>query len=103
MPPVDLSRHLEKGLQTIIDAASLRALCDETARIFKALTGYDRVMVYRFDDEGHGEVFSEQREPGLEPISAIAIRRPTSRRSRDGCTSATGSACWWMSSMRRCR
>ena len=44
------------------------ALCDETARIFKDLTGYDRVMVYRFDDEGHGEVFAEAREPELEAV-----------------------------------
>ncbi len=65
-PPVDFSRHLERGLQTIINAASLQTLCDEASRIFKALTGYDRVMVYRFDDEGHGEVFSEEREPALE-------------------------------------
>ncbi len=63
---VDLSRHLEQGLQTIVATASLRTLCDETARIFKALTGYDRVMVYRFDDQGHGEVFAEERKPGLE-------------------------------------
>ena len=63
---VDLSQHLQRGLQTVINAASLQSLCDETSRIFKALTGYDRVMVYRFDDQGHGEVFSEQREPDLE-------------------------------------
>ena len=63
---VDLSRHLERGLHTIIAAASLRTLCDEAARILKALTGYDRVMVYRFDQQGHGEVFSEAREPSLE-------------------------------------
>jgi two-component system, chemotaxis family, sensor kinase Cph1 len=65
-PSVDLSRHLERGLQTIIHAASLQTLCDETSRIFKALTGYDRVMIYRFDDQGHGEVFSEEREAELE-------------------------------------
>lgn len=65
-PPVDLSRHVESALQTILGAASLRTLCDETARIFEELTGYDRVMVYRFDEEGHGEVFSEQRKPELE-------------------------------------
>ncbi len=66
-PVIELSRQVSVALQTIIASASLRALCDETARIFKAIAGYDRVMVYRFDDEGHGEVFSEQREPELEP------------------------------------
>jgi light-regulated signal transduction histidine kinase (bacteriophytochrome) len=63
-------------LHTIIEAASLRGLFDETARIFKALTGYDRVMVYRFDDQGHGEVLSEEREPHLEPF--LGNRYPAS-------------------------
>jgi chemotaxis family two-component system sensor kinase Cph1 len=67
-PAVEVSQHLEKTLQAIMAAGSLRALCDEAARIFKGLTGYDRVMVYRFDDEGHGEVLSEAREPALEPF-----------------------------------
>ncbi|MFZ5558101.1 MAG: GAF domain-containing protein [Pseudomonadota bacterium] len=67
-PAVDLSRHAEGGIQVVVEATSLRALCDETARIYKDLTGYDRVMVYRFDDDGHGEVFSERREPQLEPF-----------------------------------
>lgn len=65
-PPVDLSAHIESALQMIVSSSSLRSLCDETARIFKELTGYDRVMVYRFDDDGHGEVFSERRKPELE-------------------------------------
>lgn len=65
-PSVNLSRHVETALQSIQLAASLRSLCDETARLFKELTGYDRVMVYRFDEQGHGEVFSERREAALE-------------------------------------
>ena len=65
-PAVDLSHDLEKALQGIMGAPSLRALSDETARIFKSLTGYDRVMVYRFDDDGHGEILSEERDPSLE-------------------------------------
>jgi chemotaxis family two-component system sensor kinase Cph1 len=67
-PAVELSRHLETALQTIMMAGTLRALCDETASIFRGLTGYDRVMVYRFDDEGHGQVLSEAKEPNLEPF-----------------------------------
>jgi PAS domain S-box-containing protein len=65
-PSVDVSYHLEKALKSIIATPGLHSLCDEIARIFKSLTGYDRVMVYRFDDEGHGEVLSEAREPELE-------------------------------------
>jgi len=65
-PAVDRSRQVEDVLRRILLASSLRALCDETARIFRDLTGYDRVMVYRFDEEGHGEVLSEEREAHLE-------------------------------------
>lgn len=65
-PSVDLSRNVEQAVQTILAASSLRTLCDETASIFKRLTDYDRVMVYRFDTHGHGEVISERREAHLE-------------------------------------
>ena len=65
-PSVDLSRQIASALEKIRTASSLRALCDETATLFQDRTGYDRVMVYRFDDEGHGEVFSERRKPDLE-------------------------------------
>lgn len=75
-PRVDLSRHVEAALQTILGTSSLRVLADEAAKLFKSLTGYDRVMVYRFDDEGHGEVFSERREPHLEPY--LGNRYPAS-------------------------
>jgi len=34
-PPVELSNHLEKALQAIMAATTLRGLCDETARIFR--------------------------------------------------------------------
>ena len=75
-PAVELSHHLEKALQAIMAASNLRALCDEAAGIFKNLTGYDRVMIYRFDDEGHGEVLSEAREATLEPF--LGNRYPAS-------------------------
>ncbi len=75
-PPADLSASIEKALQTIIAAPSLRMVCEESASLFKSLTGYDRVMVYRFDEEGHGEVFSERREPHLEPY--LGNRYPAS-------------------------
>jgi light-regulated signal transduction histidine kinase (bacteriophytochrome) len=75
-PAIGLSQKLDRALQMIIACATLRSLCDETARIFRQITGYDRVMVYRFDDDGHGEVFSEQVSPGLEPY--LGNRYPAS-------------------------
>jgi light-regulated signal transduction histidine kinase (bacteriophytochrome) len=65
-PSVDLSAFVCDALRTISITSSLQSLCDESARIYKDLLGYDRVMVYRFDEEGHGQVFSEERQPHLE-------------------------------------
>ncbi|HEY4294472.1 GAF domain-containing protein [Luteibacter sp.] len=36
------------------------------ARIIRSLLGYDRVMVYRFDRDWHGEIVAEARRDGLE-------------------------------------
>lgn len=71
-----LVNGFDASLRELIEAATLQQLCDETARIFKDVSGYDRVMVYRFDDNGHGEVFAERREPKLEPL--LGNRYPAS-------------------------
>ncbi len=75
-PPIDLSGTLAPALERIRTAGSLRALCDDAALLFQQRTGYDRVMVYRFDEQGHGEVFSERHVPGLE--SYLGNRYPAS-------------------------
>jgi light-regulated signal transduction histidine kinase (bacteriophytochrome) len=57
--------------QPVLDSfagADTRAeLCQLAVRGLKAVTGYDRVMAYRFSEEGHGEVIAEAREPGQKP------------------------------------
>lgn len=75
-PSADLSRDVDSALQRIRAAATLHALCDETAQLFKEIAGYDRVMVYRFDEDGHGEVFAERRESDME--SYLGNRYPAS-------------------------
>lgn len=67
-PPIGLAGPIEAALKTIVAADSLASLCDEAAWIFRELTGYDRVMVYRFDEERHGAVISEQRRADLEAL-----------------------------------
>ncbi|MFO1115166.1 MAG: GAF domain-containing protein [Beijerinckiaceae bacterium] len=63
---VDLAGRIEPLLKRITGSPTLRSHCDETARVVRELTGYDRVMVYRFDKQGHGEVLSEDRRSDLE-------------------------------------
>ena len=49
-------------LQVAQDLQTLGAVTTDEVR---ALTGLDRVMVYRFHEDGHGEVVAESRRPGL--------------------------------------
>ena len=46
-------------------AGSLLALCDMAAAEIRHLSGMDRVMVYKFHEDGHGEVVAESKRPEL--------------------------------------
>jgi light-regulated signal transduction histidine kinase (bacteriophytochrome)/CheY-like chemotaxis protein len=46
-------------------AGTLEAFFREGARQARALTGFDRVMVYRFDESGAGEVVAEAARSGI--------------------------------------
>ena len=48
----------------------------ETTRQVRAITGFDRVMIYRFDEEGAGEVIAESLSPGME--SYLGLHYPAS-------------------------
>ena len=50
------------------------SLLREAARLMQALTGFDRVMIYRFHPDGSGEVIAERARPGLEPF--LGLRYP---------------------------
>lgn len=69
-------KALQDGMAAISDANSIGELCDRGAEAVHALTGYDRVMVYEFDPEGHGSVRAEYFEKDLE--SYLGQRYPAS-------------------------
>ncbi|MGG5886481.1 GAF domain-containing protein [Falsiroseomonas sp. HC035] len=75
-PLDDAAKRIEPALLAILGSYAVRPLCEEVARIFRGFTGYDRVMVYRFDDDGHGEVFAEEHAAGMEPY--LGNRYPAS-------------------------
>lgn len=50
---------------------TLQELCSKVALQTKTITGYDRVMIYRFDKDYNGEVFAEAREAHLEPFLGL--------------------------------
>jgi len=47
-------------------ADNLQSLCQDIADETRLIIGFDRVMIYRFDEQYNGEVFAESRAPHLE-------------------------------------
>ncbi|KAH7351675.1 hypothetical protein KP509_19G009100 [Ceratopteris richardii] len=46
-------------------------LCDSVVEEVRELTGYDRVMAYKFHEDEHGEVVAEIRKSDLEPYLGL--------------------------------
>ena len=68
-----LVRSMVTRLDLIADPT---AFLREGARQIKALTGFDRVMVYRFDAAANGEVVAEAVRPGVD--SFLGLHYPAS-------------------------
>ncbi|CAL5329944.1 unnamed protein product [Camellia sinensis] len=54
-----------------LPSGSMERLCDTMVQEVFELTGYDRVMAYKFHDDDHGEVVSEKTKLGLEPYLGL--------------------------------
>ncbi len=59
-----LLTQLEAAAGAFERAADLRQLCAAAAVEFRRLTGYDRVMIYRFREDDAGVVIAEDLAPG---------------------------------------
>ncbi|WP_422924803.1 EAL domain-containing protein [Singulisphaera sp. PoT] len=56
---------LRGSLARVQAAASLEALCQTTVDEVRRLTGFDRVMIYRFDADWNGQVIAEARNEAV--------------------------------------
>ncbi|KAM3260323.1 hypothetical protein ACQJBY_051530 [Aegilops geniculata] len=54
-----------------LPSGNLSLLCDVLVREVSDLTGYDRVMAYKFHEDEHGEVIAECRRSDLEPYLGL--------------------------------
>ncbi|GAB3320908.1 ATP-binding protein [Larkinella ripae] len=62
---------IAEALTEVQSNRTLTELIQNTARRVKQIIGYDRVMVYRFSADWHGEVIAEEKEPHLEPYLGL--------------------------------
>ena len=70
-------RRLQATLTALRAAPDLPALYPVIAQTVAALTGFDRVMVYRFDEDWHGEVVGEALS-GPDVDSYLGLHYPAS-------------------------
>ncbi len=61
-------KALATTIQGISSAATLAVMGDVVVRGVRELTGYDRVMLYQFDADGHGAVIAEARDERLDSL-----------------------------------
>ncbi|WP_224996003.1 ATP-binding protein [Cesiribacter sp. SM1] len=58
-------------LQKLQASTGVDELCQKAAEAVRSLTGFDRVMLYRFHDDEHGEVVGEASAAGMEPFMGL--------------------------------
>ncbi|XP_076928870.1 phytochrome B-like isoform X1 [Bidens hawaiensis] len=54
-----------------LPGGDINMLCDTIVRNVRELTGYDRVMVYKFHEDEHGEVVAESKRADLDPYIGL--------------------------------
>ncbi|XP_058076122.1 phytochrome B-like [Magnolia sinica] len=54
-----------------LPGGDIKLLCDTVVQHVRELTGYDRVMVYKFHEDEHGEVVAESKRADLEPYIGL--------------------------------
>ena len=67
----DVLAQAVRGFSVARIQPDLSAKTQIAAECFRQLTGYDRVMIYRFDEDWHGEVIAEARRADLEPYLGL--------------------------------
>ncbi len=65
------SAPLPMALADLQDASTVAALCEAAVQTVRRLTGFERVMLYRFDEDGHGSVEAESKEETLDPYLGL--------------------------------
>jgi light-regulated signal transduction histidine kinase (bacteriophytochrome) len=68
---MEASSTVRSMVARLAQADGMTAFLRDGARQVRALTGFDRVMVYRFADGGDGEVVAEALKPGIDSFFGL--------------------------------
>lgn len=64
-------KQIKSPITKIQKTQTLIELCDTVVKEIRRITGFDRVMVYQFDDDGAGQVIAEAADAELEPFLGL--------------------------------
>lgn len=64
-------RSARAAVTRLTESSTTAELCQQLAREIRRITGFDRVMVYRFDEAWNGEVVAEERRDDLNPFLGL--------------------------------
>ncbi|MES2828244.1 MAG: ATP-binding protein [Bacteroidota bacterium] len=67
----DIQHLLGKSVSEILSNRTMEGLLQKAADEVKLLIEYDRIMVYKFHEDGHGEVVAEVKNEELEPFFGL--------------------------------
>lgn len=67
----DAYEQTKQFLYYMEQTSSLSQLCASVAKGTREITGYDRVMIYRFDEDYNGEIIAESKRDDLEPFFGL--------------------------------
>ncbi len=68
---VEVLPWLQRASDALSRARTVEQLWLDAARWVREITGFDRVMVYHFHPDGHGEVVADERSEGMEPYLGL--------------------------------
>jgi len=63
----NLQNMVGSSVSEMLADKNLKVLLDNSAKQVKKIINYDRVMIYRFASDGHGEVVAEAKNDDLDP------------------------------------
>ncbi|TRN77161.1 GAF domain-containing protein, partial [Pseudomonas syringae] len=63
--------NMGRMLRQLHAASDLQTLYEVSVREIQKMTGYDRVLIYRFEEEGHGQVIAEASSPSMELFNGL--------------------------------
>lgn len=70
---IDIYQRFRQVMQLINQCNTIDEVCRTASGALKKWTGFDKIMIYRFDEHWNGTVLAEEAEPGMEQYLGLTF------------------------------